>query len=139
MSIDSGFHLAKALVILGLISGYGCGLCNEEIRKQVHSPDGNTTAVYYIRDCGATTNFANLVSLRTSSQKFEGGDADGIVMDAQGRQEIEIHWEGNNTLVVQCPSCKAAQVLSKKTKWKQVAIVYADEENSSTVEPRRQD
>jgi len=140
MSIANGsFRIAKAAVALGLVGQFGCGLCNDEIRQQVNSPDGNTTAVYYIRDCGATTNFANLISLRASSQKFDGDDPEGIVMDTQGRQEIEIHWESNSTLVVRCSSCKAAQVLSKKNKWKQVAILYANEGNSGTIEPRRQD
>jgi hypothetical protein len=121
--------MCAVVVILSLISQFGCGgLCNEKVQSQVRSPDGNTIATLYVRDCGATTPFTSFVHLRTSSEQLDTSNSDAIVMHLQGTQEIQLHWKSNSVLEIRCTPCKLADIFRKVDNWKRIAVVYLSDD-----------
>jgi hypothetical protein len=125
MSIREERWNPSAILIPAVLCLYGCGLCQEEILQQLPNAGGTTVATLYVRDCGATTDFASMVHLRFSSRSFDGSDASGIVMDAKGRHQVELRWQPDASLLIRCTSCKPKDILTQKTNWYGIHIDYA--------------
>jgi len=77
--------------------------------------------------------------LRSSSEQLDTGNADAIVMHAKGKQEIQLRWDSNSVLSIQCIQCKPEDVFSRVRNWKRISIVYTLDGNSDPVKPIRQD
>jgi hypothetical protein len=80
-----------------------CSLCSDEQRQTVESPDHALKATYFVRNCGATTDYVSTVNLQSSREKFDGND--GRVFVAKGEHGITLEWTGPQTLLVKCRTC----------------------------------
>ena len=81
--------------------------CQNEVISELANPDGQTKAVIFQRDCGATTGFSTQVSIiqLDNDLKNEGGNvliADTnhgeAPSDEKGGPKVEAEWIGNNIL-----------------------------------------
>jgi hypothetical protein len=113
-----------AFLMTALLSIGGCEFlssrCQDEIKKELRSPDSKYSATVYERDCGATTNFSTIVNLRESSAKFKGDDL-GIVI-VKGQHAIDLAWDGNTTLRLQCRNCRSDEIFKQEKTWKNVEV-----------------
>jgi hypothetical protein len=94
--------------------------CEDTIKAEAKSPDGKYTATIYERDCGATTDFSTILNLRESSAKFNGDALGPIVVKSQ--HTIDIVWDGNTRLRLQCNDCQPEQIFKEEMRWKNVEI-----------------
>lgn len=111
-----GFWLLALSLCLG-----GCGFkCEDEIKIEAISPNGEYVATLFERDCGATTDFATVVNIRSKSDKFVGGD--GVVFVGKGQPKVEIMWSGDSALRIKCGECAASNVFKEERQWKDIAV-----------------
>jgi TonB family protein len=87
------------IILVGSIFGVammvrGCRLCDNEIIATYPSPDGTNTAYVRVRDCGAITTWVTSVYLNEDKPE-------NYVMSYEGQGAPQMHWEGNNTLVIE--------------------------------------
>jgi hypothetical protein len=119
----------KAIVLI-LLVGLGAvalGLflasdCEDTIKTEVKSPDGKYVATLYERDCGATTDFSTIVNLRDSSASFNGDDL-GIVI-VKGQHKLDLIWDGNTKLRLQCHNCRSDDIFKQERTWKDIEISF---------------
>ncbi len=111
------------LLMLLLLIG-GCGiikpLCGDQIKTEKASPDLKYTATVYERDCGATTDFSTIVNLRERSTKFNGDELGPVVI--KGQHSINLDWDGNTRLRLQCRDCRPEEIFKQERRWKDVEI-----------------
>jgi hypothetical protein len=131
MSLKTGrwCYSASASAMICL---YSCGLCHDDVLQEAANPGGSIIARSYIRDCGATTDFASIVQLRPTSSRFDPDDGSGVVLDIKGRHPIELEWVTRNALRLRCASCGSGDVLSRKTNWQEVTITYSEPDSGPT-------
>lgn len=99
-------HLRSAL-FLSLVVMTGCGLCSDEIVQTTQSPDRSLQATWFVRDCGATTDYSTIVSIdRPHSSRVSI-----IVFVAKGDHTIKVNWTGKHSLSVECPNCDHADIV----------------------------
>ena len=98
-------------------------LCGETIKTEVKSPSGRYVATIFERDCGATTDFATIVSLRKAEEVFDAKGAKGQqpVLIVSGQPAVTLSWSSDTDLVVTLPPTEA---FTKRESWRDVRIVY---------------
>jgi hypothetical protein len=109
---------ACAMLIYDLRAGL-LGGCTDEGRGNAASPTRRVIAKVIERDCGATTDFATLVTLRGSEPGATTLDSAVVVLT--GRCEVGLRWGGDTLLVVR-PSAPCS-VFSAVTTWRGVRVV----------------
>ena len=87
------------------------------------SPDQKRVATIFIRDCGATTDYATRVEVRWQSS--DGSD-DDRVFGIEGRPDIQIHWLDDKTLAIKCDQCDEERVYRRVTKNGNVNIEFEE-------------
>jgi len=97
--------------------------CDNRVIKDLKSPDGKYSATVFERDCGATTSYVTVVSVRDSSSKFKGDRVDDFVFTMKGRPQIDIRWEDGRHLVIKRPT-KNDDIFKELRSWKEVRISY---------------
>jgi hypothetical protein len=88
-------------------------LCSDELVTEVPSPDRALTAAYFVRDCGATTDFVTAVSVRRGRGSYKDRSAQVFVV--RGRHKVSLAWTGPRTLVVECSGCERKDVVYQVT------------------------
>lgn len=94
--------------------------CADLLKVQTESPDGRYVAVLIERDCGATTDFSSLLSLRDARLATDDRDAD-IVLAVAGRSDITFEWTENRVLSVHL---QEEEVVRRASNWRDVRIIY---------------
>src|SRR5437870_13288224 len=97
-------------LILSIILLQGCNMpfsdgCDDRITSKASSTDGKYIATLYIRNCGATTDYSSIVSIRERTSKFDGDSDQNIVFVVKGQPDVAVKWESPNKLSVQCRGC----------------------------------
>jgi hypothetical protein len=118
----------KRLLLLPLALAFtlgGCGTllrsaCDNSVKSEKRSPDGKYVVTLFERNCGATTDFSTIVNLRESSEKLNGDDLGILVV--KGQHEIDLTWDGNTGLRLQCSDCRSDDIFKQERKWKDVQI-----------------
>ena len=126
-----------SIAFIGLLS-YGSMLlvfypatCSNSVISKSVAPDGKMTAISFQRNCGATTDFATLVSLLKNGEDLNDDDAIVFVADtnhgaapdnSSGGPTVVTRWTSSRTLVVSYNSL--ARVFDHKTKFGPVSIEY---------------
>ncbi|MCE3604872.1 DUF5412 domain-containing protein [Massilia sp. P8910] len=95
--------MMRSLVILVLASSMcGCldlsGPCGNEVLSESTSPSGHTTVTTFRRNCGATTGYVNVVSVRSSSTAFDGEDKSTYVLMSEAETPVTASWESHGVL-----------------------------------------
>lgn len=113
------------LVLLWFLSSLGCTLCENEIRDALPSPDGKRTAATVVRDCGATTSESMGVYVRDAGQKsFRPQD---VVFAVNRTQRIEVAWQNNNELMIDCRGCRSEEITKKLSILGPIKITYRND------------
>lgn len=108
----------------------GCSLCDNRAVRSLQSPDDNRSAVMFMRECGATTDFTTQVSVLSPWWPYYAiGNA--FVADAdQGKAEraswggpwADISWQSSTHLVITYDA--RSRVFKKKTEVRGIRITY---------------
>jgi hypothetical protein len=77
-------------------------------------------ATLFERNCGATTDFSTIVNLRESSVKFKGDDLGAVIV--KGQHRIDLVWDDNTRLRLQCSDCRPEDIFKQERSWKEVEI-----------------
>ncbi|HWB85680.1 MAG TPA: hypothetical protein VG675_16165 [Bryobacteraceae bacterium] len=100
--------MAVAVVVLT-----GCGLCSNQIVKEVPSPDGTKKAIIFVRDCGATTGFSTDVSVINANETLPSSAGNVFIADANhggvplaknNALDVNAVWTSANRLVIHYPA-----------------------------------
>lgn len=101
--------------------------CDDETLQEVKSPNGGFVATVFVRDCGATTDFSTLLSLRKAGQAFSPDkDDQGIQTSFEGRHEVKIRWLSARKLEVVLPK---ARPVKRHNRWQAITITYKEQEH----------
>jgi hypothetical protein len=110
------------LSITLLLSSCGANLCKNSLRYEKISPDGKITASLFERNCGATTPYVQVVSLRLSTDTLELEKFDDWVFSIHGKSNIKIKWEEIDKLSISYSGTGDSPTL--KNQWKEIKISY---------------
>jgi hypothetical protein len=115
-----GTYAALALFPL-LAIGCECGIT--PVAEQ-RSLDRAYVASMFERNCGATTDYATAINLRSSEEEFVGAVRDDVLR-VSGLPPLEMHWEGARRLVVRLPALRGKEeIFQQLARWRDVDIVY---------------
>jgi hypothetical protein len=101
-------------------SNTGCGLCADTVKSEVPSPNGRYIATAFVRDCGATTGYVTMVSLRKTRTLF-GYPKPTRVLSVDGQPDVALVWGSRDTLSV---TYEGGVWFTKLESWRDVRIVY---------------
>jgi len=113
------------LFYTGCLLGFllaACNPCSDEILSETTSPDGVLTATFFIRNCGATTDFSSIVSIHRKSEGFRNDD--GIVFVANGQNQPTLNWTDAKTLSIECRECTRTNIFRQVSALGNVDLVY---------------
>lgn len=114
----------RMMLFLFLIFNFvlaGCTTSNNKIMKEVNSPDGKYTAIYFVRDLGATTQKSYQLTVLNKDKKL--GDTSGNIFISYGK--FDLQWKGDNLLVVSIK--KNDEVFKQLTQYKEIEIQYQED------------
>jgi hypothetical protein len=117
--------MAKLILLICAICSLHCGIapeCSNTILSEVASDDARYVAALVERNCGATTDYSTIITLRLATSAFSADS--GIVFVAKGRQEVGIRWISETNVRVTCSSCAERDVFKREPVWKDVSILY---------------
>jgi len=113
------------LVLVLSLAAIGCDVCSDRVVREVKSPDKVLTATWYVKNCGATTDFSTVVSLHKAGSSFK--DDSDIVFVAKGRGELRLAWNNSHQLSIQCVACQRTDVFKEVTKFADIDIAFGSE------------
>jgi hypothetical protein len=87
----------------------GCAkvMCDEEVIAKARQPGGPLTATTLVRNCGATTDFATIVTVQREGSNGNSDD----VLAINGRATLTVAWQGATRLVISCPGCSRQSIV----------------------------
>jgi hypothetical protein len=137
-------RLARALswTVVALISLYmlvtllpwSVGLCAEENKGELYSPNSRYLARIYERNCGATTGYLTHVNLRSRWNYFNtvwaGSITQGQVFSIGCNTQVKLLWRNETSLEIQYQSCarpdESHKVFSRTETWNDITISYVE-------------
>ncbi|MEQ1935014.1 MAG: hypothetical protein ABL962_14235 [Fimbriimonadaceae bacterium] len=90
--------------------------------SEQQSPNGKFSATIFERNCGATTPYVRVVSLRASEHEFDPEQHDDWVFTIHEQTQIQVSWETNSKLHISFSS--AGDKPTQREQWKGIAISY---------------
>jgi len=115
--------LMTLCLFVGLFSE-GCSFlttCEDAIRGEVRSSGDKFTAVWSVRNCGATTDYSSLVTVTRPGASTDGAD---VVFVVKGEPEIQLTWQDDTVLRISCDGCNKDEVFKQSSAWRDVSIHY---------------
>lgn len=100
----------------------GCNVCSDDIKGEADSPDRAVKATWFLRDCGATTDFSTIISLHKPSDGFRADSQ--IVFIAKGPKQVHLKWEDARHLLVECMECEKGDIFKQITSVGAISVVY---------------
>lgn len=92
--------MSRSLIIMTILTAWSCGgstMCDNEIIKEVYSPDKQYKAIIFERDCGATTGTSSQLSILKANKELENEVGNTFVVN---EGEIRIEWTSQRQLKV---------------------------------------
>lgn len=105
-----------------LLTSCDAGLCGNELIDEIASPDGKYVASIFERDCGATTPYIRVVSLRLSDTKFAPEDDDNWVFTIHDRSDVKVSWVAVGQLKISYSA--TSDQPTQREKWRDVLVSY---------------
>jgi hypothetical protein len=97
--------------------------CSDKLIRAATSANGQFVAQLIRRDCGATTDFANIVYLKKSGDaKGKDGAWGEKIYVLQGEMQIALEWRGIE-LNIKAPTL-GKNVFLKRDEWAGIKIIY---------------
>ena len=121
-----GINMKFYITLCLLISGCGNGLCNNIITSESSSVDGKHTATIFVRNCGATTPYITVVSMRGADTKLDMNDYKDWLFTAHDKAVVELKWVSNDSLLVNYSSTD--EEVTQQIAWKDLHISYIKNE-----------
>jgi hypothetical protein len=130
--------MALLLTVLCLMGGCATNGSNSEVSR-ADSPDGHYTAVAFVRNVDATTDFSTQVSILRYGARLGNGGGDIFTCDSDhGRADelkdhsywMKLTWSSPTALLIQYN--QRVRVFKKIDKYKSISISYDPIEVSST-------
>ena len=123
MSVLTISRKLKFVLLIAFLFLQGCFsfFCKDDRIGEVVSPDQKRVATIFVRDCGATTDFATRVEVRWRSS--DRGDEDSV-LGVEGEPDIQVHWLDDKTLAVKCDQCDEEKIYRRVTKIGNVNIQF---------------
>ena len=115
-------RIYQSMFALFLVSIIGCGLCSNTVVAEVGSPDGRLKATWFIRDCGATTDFVTLVSVHVAGSSFR--DPADTVFIANGRWRLHMLWIEPRKLSIECEGCQQRDIFRLVARLGDIDVVF---------------
>lgn len=113
----------KVLYVFSALFLSGCSdLCGVDFLSESKSPDGKYIATVFERNCGATTPFVRVVSLRHAGSGFSPEDDDDWIFTIHGQSDINVLWiESTKLKISYSPTGDSP---TQRTKWEKITIKY---------------
>jgi hypothetical protein len=89
------------------------GSCGDEIKQRLSGPIEGIVAVAYVRNCGATVDYATCVDLYNGDEQAGSIEKDTIFV-LEGYQPVEMEWSDDGTLVVNSPRMEQEKIYLQK-------------------------
>lgn len=113
----------KVLYVFLALFLSGCSdLCSVDLLSESKSPDGNYIASVFERNCGATTPFVRVVSLRHTGSGFAPEEDDDWVFTIHGQSDINVSWIENTELKISYSATGDSP--TRRNKWEKITIRY---------------
>lgn len=110
-------------ILIGIVCVLsGCGICKNDVVKEINTSDNKYKIVAFIRAGGATTAFSPQVSLIKANKKLSDSDT-GNIFRGNKSKYIDIQWKNENTLIIKY-DCSEEDVFEKCTHIKDINIEY---------------
>jgi hypothetical protein len=99
--------------------------CSSSVLSETVSPDGQYISTVFERNCGATSPYLRIVSLRPKGSRLRVEYDSSSVFATEGQPNVEVIWSGPRQLIVvthgysRTPNEKRL----KTAHWKDVAVV----------------
>ena len=116
------FMHAVGIVFLFILVGCG-GFCSDKVNAESSSPDNVLKATWFERDCGATTDFSEIVSIHKPDNTYK--DDSDIVFVAKGRGQIHLSWSGPRHLSIECIGCQRKDIFKEVSKIGDIDVTAA--------------
>jgi hypothetical protein len=106
------------------IVAVSCGriLCGNEVLGEFRSPDGKYIATVFERNCGATTPYVRVVSLRRAESSFDPESTGDWVFTLKHQPSIEVKWEDSTHLFI--THGRNDDSPTRRNDWNEVRISY---------------
>ena len=85
------------VIVIIILSGC-VPLCDNEVQSEMMSPDLTRQAVTFIRNCGATVDYTQQLSILGAKRSLP--NRSGNILILSGKSHIVVEWIDNRTLVV---------------------------------------
>jgi len=115
--------LLVLLVAAAVIVTTNCGLCSNQLVRATRSPDGSVEATWYVRNCGATTDFSTMVSVHQPNASYT--DDSALVFVAKGKYDLKLSWAGPRELAIDCQGCSRKAIFRETTRLGDIDVNFA--------------
>jgi hypothetical protein len=118
-----GVMVAVALAVLGYLYWMNTATmfaCGNALKKEAPSKDSVYVAAFFEQNCGATTDYTSIVSLRRREDRFNG-DKDEAILVIRGQCPVEMVWNERVLSVSRANSCDVAKRVAS---WRDVTISF---------------
>jgi hypothetical protein len=115
-------RICRILPVLMAVVLTGCDLCSDDIKGGLSSPDQALKATWFVRNCGATTDFSTIVSVNKPTGDYRA-DAN-IIFVAKGSREMRVRWEGSRHLLVECEGCEKGDIVRQSSSMEDLRVEY---------------
>jgi hypothetical protein len=115
--------LFTPLLLYLLSSLGGCSPCADITKAAASSSDNEYIVTYVERNCGATTDYSNLVTIERQAMLLAPKETVFIV---EGQPHLSIGWNNVRELRIRCIKCGAGRtrIFKQESSWKDVKVVY---------------
>lgn len=110
------------LLLILMLAGCSGFFCSDDVIQEVVSPDGKFVATVFERNCGATTPYLRIVSLRVAKNSFDAEAYNNWVFKINGQPKVQIVWSDFDKLSITYSGGGGAPTLIES--WKEVKINY---------------
>jgi len=94
--------------------------CRDTILLENVSPDKKWILTAFIRDCGATTDYSTIISIREQGKWFDS-KRDPILFVVSGKEQLNIKWENERRVVIEH---QLGRIFRQETKWNNLQVTY---------------
>ncbi|CAN7591585.1 hypothetical protein LJR289_004281 [Pseudoduganella sp. LjRoot289] len=99
-------------------------VCENQVLREISSPDGKKIATLFSRNCGATTSHVQVVKIRRSGTNFSGENPTTYIFTMRGEHKVDIRWLAGDQLQITRPQY-ADDIFHEVNVWDGSKISYA--------------
>ena len=111
-----------AVLFVFVLTSCDSNLCGNTVLNELSSPRNEYIASVFERNCGATSPFVTVVSIRPYDNKFDSETFDDWVFTVHGESQVEVLWLDKNNLRIKYSTSDKEP--TKRKEWDDVKISY---------------